>query len=228
MPARARTDRSTVTRERILDAAEQLFAEHGVYAVSNRAVAEAAGQGNTAVVGYHFGTKTDLVRAIAARHTEQIEQRRAEMVEVVAGSREVRDWIDCLVRPGAEHLAQLGNPTWWARFGAQVMTDPALREIMSDDALTSPALRRIVDGLNACLPTLPVEVRLERGDIGRHLMVQMLAERERALAEGVPTPRSTWSDAATGLVDALVGVWLAPVTSPTTPTVPPTPSRRRT
>ncbi|MET0187695.1 MAG: helix-turn-helix domain-containing protein [Pseudonocardia sediminis] len=215
MPAKARTDRSTVTRERILDAAERLFAEHGVYAVSNRTVAEEAGQGNTAVVGYHFGTKTDLVRAIAARHAERVEQRRAEMVDAAAGSTDVRVWIDCLVRPGAEHLDELGNPTWHSRFSAQVMTDPALREIMSDDALTSPALRRIVDGLNACLPSLPFEVRLERADMGRHLMVQMFAERERALAEGSPTPRATWSDAATGLVDALVGVWLAPATAPT-------------
>ncbi|WP_130294381.1 TetR/AcrR family transcriptional regulator [Pseudonocardia sediminis] len=216
MPAKARTDRSTVTRERILDAAERLFAEHGVYAVSNRTVAEEAGQGNTAVVGYHFGTKTDLVRAIAARHAEQVEQRRTEMVDAVEGSADVRDWINALVRPGAEYLAESGEPTWHARFSAQVMTDPALREIMSDDALTSPALRRIVDGLNACLPTLPLEVRLERADMGRHLMVQMLAERERALAEGSPTPRATWSDAATGLVDALVGLWLAPTTAPVT------------
>ncbi|MDN5914473.1 MAG: TetR/AcrR family transcriptional regulator, partial [Pseudonocardia sp.] len=203
MPAKARTDRSTLTRERILSAAEQLFAEFGVYAVSNRAVAEAAGQGNTAVVGYHFGTKTDLVRAIAARHSDQVEHRRDEMVDAVGGSTQVRDWLDCLVRPSTEHLAELGHPTWWARFGAQVMTDPALREIMSEVAMTSPALRRIVDGLEACLPALPAEVLLERGDIGRHLMVQMLAERERALAEGVRTPRATWSDAATGLVDAL-------------------------
>ena len=128
------------------------------------------------------------------------------------GSTEVRDWLDCLVRPTAEHLAELGSPTWWARFGAQVMTDPALREIMSDEAMNSPALQRILEGLNACLPTLPVEIRLERGDVGRHLMVHMPAERERAIAEGTHTPRATWADAATGLVDALVGVWLAPVT----------------
>ncbi|MEN3267614.1 MAG: hypothetical protein V7646_4508, partial [Pseudonocardia sp.] len=56
------------------------------------------------------------------------------------------------------------------------------------------------------------EVRIERGDIGRHLMVHVIAERERALAEGTPTPRATWHDAASGLIDAVVGVWLAPVT----------------
>ena len=210
--AKARPDRNAATRERILTAAERLFAEHGVYGVSNRGVGEAAGQGNTAAVGYHFGTKTDLVRAIVERHTEQIERVREQMIDAVEGSGEIRDWIACLVRPNAEHLASSGGPSWYARFSAQVMTDPALREIMIDESLTSPALRSIVDGLNACLPTLPVEVRIERGDIGRHLMVHVLAERERAVAEGVPTPRATWSDAATGLIDALVGVWTAPVT----------------
>ena len=41
-----KSDRASSTREAILTAAERLFAEHGVYAVSNRQVSEAAGQGN--------------------------------------------------------------------------------------------------------------------------------------------------------------------------------------
>jgi hypothetical protein len=41
-------------------------------------------------------------------------------------------------------------------------------------------------------------------------MVHVCAERERALAEDAPTPRTTWDATATGLVDALVGLWLAP------------------
>ncbi|MEE2042974.1 TetR family transcriptional regulator, partial [Nocardiopsis tropica] len=40
------------------------------------------------------------------------------------------------------------------------------------------------------------------------------AEHERALAEGEPTPRGSWHEAATGLTDALTGLWLAPVTAP--------------
>ncbi|MGK2866028.1 MAG: TetR family transcriptional regulator, partial [Mycobacterium sp.] len=43
-----RTDRASTTREAILTAAERLYAEHGVFAVSNRQVSEAAGQGNNA------------------------------------------------------------------------------------------------------------------------------------------------------------------------------------
>ncbi|MEJ2864110.1 TetR/AcrR family transcriptional regulator [Actinomycetospora flava] len=215
MPAKARTDRNAVTRERILVAAERLFAEHGVHEVSNRQVAEAAGQGNTAVVGYHFGTKTDLVRAIVRRHSDAIERSRGQMVARVEGSDDLRDWLECLVRPTFDHLGSLGAPTWYARFGAQVMTDPALRAIIVDEHLDSPVLVRILDGLRACLPSLPPAVSRERGDIARHLLVDVPAERERALAEGTATARATWADAATGLVDVLVGVWLAPVT-PTT------------
>jgi AcrR family transcriptional regulator len=208
-----RAERVNATRELILSAAERLFAEHGVFAVSNRQVSEAAGQGNNAAVGYHFGTKTDLIRAIARRHAEVTERLRARMVSEIAGSTDVRDWVECLVRPAVEHLEGLGSPTWFARFGAQVMTDPTLREVMVEETLTSPSLQQIIDGVHRCLSELPAEVWAERAEMSRQLIVHVLAERERALAEGTPTPRSSWQDAADGLVDAIVGMWLAPVTS---------------
>jgi AcrR family transcriptional regulator len=209
----ARTEQVNATREAILTAAERLFAEHGVYAVSNRQVSEAAGQGNNAAVGYHFGTKADLVRAVARRHTRHIETLRERALEETAGSADVRDWVGCLVRPVTEHLAGLGSPTWYARFCAQVMTDPALHEIMVEESLASPALREAVEGLNRTLPDLPPEVRAERGQMVRLLILHTCAERERALAEGTPTPHATWREAATGLADAIVGLWLAPVSA---------------
>ncbi|MET4926455.1 TetR family transcriptional regulator [Streptomyces sp. PSRA5] len=209
-----RGERADATRELILATAERMFAEHGVFAVSNRQVSEAAGQGNNAAVGYHFGTKTDLVRAIARKHTEPVEEIRQRMVADIGGSPEVRDWVACLVRPITDHLAALGSPTWYARFAAQAMTDPGLREIVVHDSLTASSLHRIIQGLDTCLPDLPAEVRADRGDMARHLMVHICAERERALALGAATPRSNWDDAGTGLIDAIVGLWLAPVTQP--------------
>ncbi|MBK1789055.1 TetR family transcriptional regulator [Prauserella cavernicola] len=209
----ARADRVSATREAILTAAERLFAEHGVFAVSNRQISEAAGQGNNAAVNYHFGTKADLVRAIVRRHSDEIERIRARLVDESGDSTDTRDWVACLVRPSTEHLADLGPPTWFARFGAQVMTDPTLRETMAAESLTSPPLVRTLDGLNRCLPELPVEVRMERGDMARQLMVHLVAERERAIADGTPTPRASWHEAADGLIDAIVGLWHAPVVS---------------
>ncbi|MFJ3670640.1 TetR/AcrR family transcriptional regulator [Streptomyces sp. NPDC090106] len=207
-----RAEQVSATRESILTAAERLFAEHGVYAVSNRQVSEAAGQGNNAAVGYHFGTKADLVRAIFRRHAEPIEAIRVRLAAATGDSTDVRDWVDCLVRPVPEHLAALGSPTWYARFCVQIAADPALHPAMVDESLASPALQRIIEGLRRCLPELPAEIRAERGEMARHLILHVSAERERALAENTPTPRSSWRATATGIADAVTALWLAPVT----------------
>lgn len=45
----------------------------------------------------------------------------------------------------------------------------------------------------------------------RHIVLHTCAERERALQESTPTPHATWDDAAFGMVDALIGLWIAPV-----------------
>ncbi|MFG1932405.1 TetR/AcrR family transcriptional regulator [Mycobacterium sp. NPDC048908] len=212
-PARTvRADRASSTQEAILKAAERLYAEHGVYAVSNRQVSEAAGQGNNAAVGYHFGTKTDLVRAIEQKHRASIEGLLDAMVAETGDSTELRDWIACLVHSFTEHLARLGNPTWYARFAAQVMADPAYHKIVTRDALASPSLARVVDGITRCLPNLPMAVVAERNIMARNLMMHTCADFERAFAEGADVPRMTWNAVGLGLIDAIVGLWCAPVT----------------
>lgn len=207
-----RADRASSTQEAILKAAERLYAEHGVFAVSNRQVSEAAGQGNNAAVGYHFGTKTDLVRAIEHKHRGPIEELRERRVAQIDDPSDMRAWVAALVCPLTDHLAELGNPTWYARFAAQVMTDPAYHNMIVKDALSSSSLVRVLDGINGCLPDLPVDVRVERNIMGRNLLMHSCADRERLLAQGSPVARSSWQDAATGLIDALIGLWHAPVT----------------
>jgi AcrR family transcriptional regulator len=213
-----RTERASSTQEAILVAAERLYAEHGMFAVSNRQVSEAAGQGNNAAVGYHFGTKADLVRAIEQKHRGPVEQLREHMVvglQKSGESPEMRAWVACLVRPLTDHLADLGSdgsPTWYARFAAQAMTDPAYYNIIVKGALSSPSLVQVVDGINRCLPNLPAEVHFERNIMARNLLMHTCADRERALATGSSMHQSSWRTAASGLIDAIVGLWLAPVT----------------
>jgi AcrR family transcriptional regulator len=193
-----------------------LFAEQGVFAVSNRQVSEAAGQGNNAAVGYHFGTKADLIRAIVRKHNEDVERLCAQMVERLDDGAELRDWVDCLVRPVAAHLTTLagpsGEPTWYARFSAQLMPDPAHRDIVSEESLSSTTVLRIIQGLNRALPDMPGDVRIARNAMARHLIVHVFAEQERALAAGDPTVSKGWDDTAEGLVDAITGLMRAPVT----------------
>ena len=214
-----RTERATSTQGAILAAAERLYAEHGVFAVSNRQVSEAAGQGNNAAVGYHFGTKADLVRAIEQKHRGPIEELRNQMVAGVLTSgpekdrsAQLRDWVACLVRPLTDHLADLGNPTWYARFAAQAMTDPAYYTIVVKGALSSPSLVQVVDGISRCLPDLPIDVRFERNIMARNLLMHTCADLERALAAGGSMSQHSWRAAASGLIDAIVGLWVAPVT----------------
>jgi AcrR family transcriptional regulator len=200
-----RTERASSTQEAILAAAERLYAEHGVFAVSNRQVSEAAGQGNNAAVGYHFGTKADLVRAIERKHRGPVEELRERLVADLlesGGNAELRDWVACLVRPLTDHLADLGNPTWYARFAAQAMTDPAYYNIVV----------QVVDGFNRCLPNLPADVHFERNIMARNLLMHTCADRERALAASSSIAQPSWRAASFGLIDAIVGLWLAPVT----------------
>jgi len=206
------TDRARATRERILVAAERLYAEHGVLAVSHRQISEAAGQGNNTAVGYHFGTRAELVRAIVRKHTGPIERLRSRRLDGTGDQAGLRDWLGCLVHPTTEHLAELGTPTWFARFAAQVMTEPSLRAVIIEETLTSPSLARTVEGLYRCLPGLPADVRAERNDFTRLVLMHGMAERERALADGAGTPGVGWRDTAGALTDVLAGLWLAPVT----------------
>ncbi|AIW13708.1 MULTISPECIES: TetR/AcrR family transcriptional regulator [Vibrio oreintalis group] len=57
------------TKEKILDVAEALFAEHGFKDTSLRTITSKAGV-NLASVNYHFGDKKTLVRAVLDRYLE--------------------------------------------------------------------------------------------------------------------------------------------------------------
>lgn len=216
MPASTRSARSAradSTREALLGAAEQLIAEHGVEAVTHRQIVEAAGQGNNAAVAYHFGTKKELVRAIDDSHAGHIEELRATRVTATGDSVELRDWVGCLVQPLTDHLASLPGPTWYARFAAQVMTDPTYRRVVTENALESASLRQVVEGIGRGVPQLTKSIRAERNIMMRTMLMYTCAEIERGFADGTNGPRPDWPGAGRGLVDAIVGLWQAPVTA---------------
>ncbi|WP_284742430.1 TetR/AcrR family transcriptional regulator [Amycolatopsis sp. RTGN1] len=204
--------RRIATRKAILEVAVRLFAEQGVLAVSNRQIGAAAGKGNTSVVGYYFTSKADLVRALMRQFNERIEVKRQEWFKRLGAEPGLRDWVACLVHPYTEQLDEDGPPTWHARFIAQVVADPGMREITVEEA-SSESVARIRRGLSDCLPGLSDQVLAERTRIVSHVIVQMCAERERALAEGTPVQPASWEEFATGLVDVLVGMWTAAVTT---------------
>ncbi len=69
-----------MTKDRILDAAEHLFAENGIAATSLRAVMKEAGA-NMAAIHYHFGSRAGLLEALMARRAEPVNRRRLELLD---------------------------------------------------------------------------------------------------------------------------------------------------
>lgn len=204
---RSKTPEST--RRRIVETAERMFAEHGVFSVSNRQISDEAGLGNNTAVSYHFGSKAELVRAIYLRHNEPTELLREEALRRCAGSTDLRDWLGCVVRPFTDHLASLGANSWYARFVAQLMTEPKLRELGLGEVGQTSLQQKVSDELHGCLPDLTSAVRAQRDEMARVLIVHMCARRE----PGVPADSAAiWEATATGLIDALVGLYEAPVT----------------
>lgn len=74
------TSASRDTKTRILDSAEQLFAENGFAATSLRAVTGHA-KVNLAAVHYHFGSKEALVEAVFGRRLRPLNDERLELLE---------------------------------------------------------------------------------------------------------------------------------------------------
>lgn len=70
------------TKQRILDAAERLFAEGGFHHTSLRAITTKAGV-NLAAVNYHFGGKEALVEAIFERRLSPLNAARRQQLDAV-------------------------------------------------------------------------------------------------------------------------------------------------
>jgi AcrR family transcriptional regulator len=85
------------TRDRILDAAERLFAERGFHDVSTRAITDAAGV-NNAAAHYHFGSKAALIAAVFDRRLGPINRHREQLIAEVLKARGSAPDISAILR----------------------------------------------------------------------------------------------------------------------------------
>jgi AcrR family transcriptional regulator len=67
------------TKDRILGAAEELFAQHGFGGTSLRQVTSRADV-NIAAVNYHFGSKENLINEVFRRRMDEMSHRRLELL----------------------------------------------------------------------------------------------------------------------------------------------------
>lgn len=103
------------TKARLIGAAERLFAERGIDAVSLREINRASGARNAIAVQYHFEDRAGVVRAILGKHTPDVEARRHAMLDQYEadGVDDVRLLSAALVRPLAAKLSDRdGGPEY--------------------------------------------------------------------------------------------------------------------
>jgi AcrR family transcriptional regulator len=132
----------TSTRDKLLDAAARLFAERGIDNVSIAEIVRAGGQRNASAVHYHFGNRSEVLRALLARHVPAIHDRRVELLDKARSmpDDDVRSAVEALVRPVTE-LAQRG---WRERAYLQIGSElthwlaradtPEIAELMEQTA----------------------------------------------------------------------------------------------
>lgn len=99
-PVRGRYKSSDETRERIIEAAEAVFASEGLH-VSMRKIMDAAGV-NVSSINYHFGDRDALLRAILDERSQSINKDRLCLLDAAVSGSEppsVTAVIDALMRP---------------------------------------------------------------------------------------------------------------------------------
>ena len=91
------------TKDRILDAAEELFANKGLGDTSLRAITQAADV-NLAAVNYHFGGKDGLILAVFARRIDALNERRLYLLDQARTKNELtlEAILDAYIRPGLD------------------------------------------------------------------------------------------------------------------------------
>lgn len=113
------------TKVALIEAAEYLFALHGLGGVSLRQIGAAAGSANTNAVGYHFGAKEALVEAIYHHRLPALDAQRRELLEAAdqnGTGRECKTLLNVMWRPLFEQKSKR-NQHSYARFLSTISRD---------------------------------------------------------------------------------------------------------
>lgn len=141
------------TPERILDAAEALFAERGYDGVSTRAITDLAGV-RLNLLSYHFGTKERLFQAVIDRRLEVL---MAETEQALARLRESDDpmtvggVLRAFIHPFYD-LASQGDPGWLNYARMVALTSQSERDYQALDQYMQRAVDLFMRGLQDVLP----------------------------------------------------------------------------
>jgi AcrR family transcriptional regulator len=158
---------SESTKDRLLDAAERLFAEHGFGATSLRQITAAA-RVNLASVHYHFGSKESLLAAVFQRRIGCLNERRlVALTEIEGEANGGRPDLEAVVRAFIEpalrmryELGEAGNRLM--RLIGRAHTDPDEHVQSIFLSLFDGILERFLPVFRRALPEVPEDEVLHR------------------------------------------------------------------
>jgi len=155
-PARRSGPRSLPTRERILDAAERLFARRGFHGVSIRDITGEAGV-DVALANYHFGSKQGVLEAVFMRRAEDLNaERLARLDALIATNRRkaptLEEIIDAFTHPLLDRSAR-GGPGWKSYFAliAEVNNSPEFGGVLMTKTFDQ-VVQRFIEAIRRALP----------------------------------------------------------------------------
>ncbi|GAB4183531.1 MAG: TetR/AcrR family transcriptional regulator [Geothermobacteraceae bacterium] len=194
------------TKQRILDAAERLFATDGFHATSMRMITGLAAV-NLAAINYHFGSKEELLAAVIDRRLVPLNAERNRLLEEeLARARRqgrrpfVRELMRAMVAPTVALRGQGEGPEHFITLVGRILADPQGigRDLFIERM--GPFLGRLYQALQQALPEADPDLLLWRlhfaiGALGhvmrchdRHLKLPMpvnLALAPEALTESL-------------------------------------------
>lgn len=140
-------------RERILDAAERVFAESGYHGTTLRQVAAAAGV-QLSLLGYHFPSKLALYVAVFARRQHVNEERLRLLREIDDFA--APDALDRIVAAFMDPVVALAEEgAWYRRLVLREAADPSSMQRPVIHELFDPMAREFIAALRAALPGKP-------------------------------------------------------------------------
>ncbi|MEU5585766.1 TetR family transcriptional regulator [Streptomyces chrestomyceticus] len=178
------------TRERLLRAAEELFAAHGVDGAQTRDIVRLAGQSNPSAVQYHFGSRAGLLNAVMAgrlARTEAVLAPALAAVEAQAGAAgpDLPALVGVLVTAEASLLRD-DRGRRCLRVSAQLAHESGVRSRTPHPTLDGTATWRLIGLAVEALAAagLPEALRLERIELALTLIGAALADRARQYLDG--------------------------------------------
>lgn len=177
----------TDTKERLLDAAELLMAEHGIEGAELNEIHRLAGQRNRSAVAYHFGDRDGLLRALGARRRAVANATRNRTLDRLEreGRVSVTTLVEAMVRPLAVHLADHQQRAYLMVL-AEAATRLGSTALLTADRADVDSMHRLGDHLAALLVGSPA---VRRRTIGRAVLIapQLVADIAREIDSGAIT-----------------------------------------